>query len=249
MTSPRKKGQISKRLCEHFVKNYLKRHRVTVKRQGSDEDVILYELYQNVKGANRKKEFDMFCRTDHITIQRFGVTVTGTPATFNFMKFLIESGALEYLEQHIDEVWEDRKQFDKTRKGYTTCSPCDSDDDCDIADTMGSITNDTAHITTTTNHNLRDAVVPKDGDYAFLDPGTTPSGGGASQAEVPAKRKRGRPRGTASRLPPSLKPHAHINVERPFGEIDIKNTGFYMTKRDEGMPSNWVSTKRCRVDL
>lgn len=107
----KKNKKVSLRLIDWFVTNYSKKNNTTypiVRPNGAIEYFSPYQRYRDQLTSYPKKLFDPFCRGTIFKFQLNNETVIDTTVCqLNFFKWAIENLLLDYIEQHVDEIYTD----------------------------------------------------------------------------------------------------------------------------------------------
>jgi hypothetical protein len=112
------KSRISLQIIDWFVTNYAKKYDteyIVKMRTGILKDLVedfVFKVYHRYKlqcKAYTKKRFDSFCRWERIWIpDEHGELIETTVGQLNFFKWSIENNVLEYIDEHFDEIREDK---------------------------------------------------------------------------------------------------------------------------------------------
>lgn len=111
-------SSISLRNIEWFCNNYSKRKCIVYKVNGKDFNV--YNSYNAHLDSYQKKLFDP-CKRKYKNFPPFDITYNGkviqtTLCQLNYFKWLNEYNIMDYIKEHIKEIKEDLKMFDKSKK-------------------------------------------------------------------------------------------------------------------------------------
>jgi len=105
---------ISLRKLEWFVTNYAKANHVTYTTP-TGKMFTVHVAYKSSLDGYSKKLFDPFCRTERVEFHGF----TTTCAQLNFLKWCIQNGIIEYLDNVPIKYKEDEQILPGTREEYT----------------------------------------------------------------------------------------------------------------------------------
>jgi hypothetical protein len=100
-------ADLSLRLIDWFVTNYCRKHFVGYPLNG--QEFLVYISYKSQLKAYSKQYFDPNCRRERIMFQipnheAFMTTV----GKLNFFRWAIETKLIDYINEHIDEIQEER---------------------------------------------------------------------------------------------------------------------------------------------
>lgn len=118
-------ADLSLRLIDWFVTNYCRKHFVGYPLNG--QEFLVYISYKSQLKAYSKQYFDPNCRRERIMFQipnheSFMTTV----GKLNFFRWAIETKLIDYINEHIDVIQEERleamKVVDKKSRGGTESS-------------------------------------------------------------------------------------------------------------------------------
>jgi hypothetical protein len=104
---------ISLRKLEWFVTNYAKANHVTYTTP-SGKMFTVHVAYKSSLDGYSKKLFDPFCRTERLVFQGF----TTTCAQLNFLRWCIQNGVVDYLENAPIKQKEDERTRPETPEVY-----------------------------------------------------------------------------------------------------------------------------------
>ena len=125
--------RISLRLLDWVVTNHSKKNNLylTVNRDGTEETINLFLDYKAHLKSFSKRSFDPFCRRERVIVsfaadseKRKFLT---TPAQLNFYKWCIQTGVLQYCDDHLAELEADMIQNLRVRtegSRRAEISPC-----------------------------------------------------------------------------------------------------------------------------
>jgi hypothetical protein len=116
---------ISLRLIDFFVTNYCRKNFISYPLNG--QEFLVYVSYKSQLKAYSKQFFDPNCRRERIVFQIQGYEpFRTTVGQLNFFRWAFENQLLEYIQEHYDEIQEDRiacqKRNNLTQSSISTVS-------------------------------------------------------------------------------------------------------------------------------
>jgi hypothetical protein len=116
---------ISLRLIDFFVTNYCRKNFISYPLNG--QEFLVYVSYKSQLKAYSKQFFDPNCRRERIVFQIQGYEpFRTTVGQLNFFRWAFENQLLEYIQEHYDEIQEDRiacqKRNNLTQSSVSTVS-------------------------------------------------------------------------------------------------------------------------------
>lgn len=108
------KEKISLRDLEAFVTKYADIHTVWYSHK-DDPEYILHDRYKAALTSYKKGRLDPFRRSERVTIQYKGTLIESTLGQLNFLRFLIDSMALDYIEKNYSNMRVELQQIKKTK--------------------------------------------------------------------------------------------------------------------------------------
>jgi hypothetical protein len=108
-------SKVKLRVLDYFTTNYAKTHKVILTRTTTDENgeqfntsFNVYMAYQSQLNAYSKELFDPFRRKKKIgfevVLDDVRKLIKTTIGQLNFFRWIITTGILEYVEEHVDEI-------------------------------------------------------------------------------------------------------------------------------------------------
>lgn len=120
-------SKISLRIVDWFATNYAKKN-FTVYELVNGKTTRRMKVYNDYKlklKAYSKRRFDPFCRWERISVPyKDGTSIQTTIGQLNFFKWAIESGVVEYIEKHYQEIEEDMNSRNSNSRKRTDKSSC-----------------------------------------------------------------------------------------------------------------------------
>ncbi len=111
-------SRVSLRLLDFFAANYSKAHNITLTVKAGDEEdkasttqLVVHSSYKSQLRAYSKRNFDPFCRGNHIAFEYAdNELLTTTVGQLNFFRWIISNPILEYVEGNVDPIEAEMKQ-------------------------------------------------------------------------------------------------------------------------------------------
>lgn len=98
---------ISLRLIDFFVTNYCRKNFISYSLNG--QEFLVYVSYKSQLKAYSKQFFDPNCRRERIVFQVQGYEpFRTTVGQLNFFRWAFENRLLDYIQEHYEEIQEDR---------------------------------------------------------------------------------------------------------------------------------------------
>lgn len=98
---------ISLRLIDFFVTNYCRKNFISYPLNG--QEFLVYVSYKSQLKAYSKQFFDPNCRRERIVFQIHGhEPFRTTVGQLNFFRWAFENEILEYIQEHYEEIQNDR---------------------------------------------------------------------------------------------------------------------------------------------
>ena len=109
-------AEVSLRLIDWFVTNYARRHNVILQPPqqpgGASAHVNVHLAYRAQLKAYSKQQFDPFRRRDRIVFfYERSRSVETTVGQLNFFRWMLETGALDYVDAHAEDIERDMLQL------------------------------------------------------------------------------------------------------------------------------------------
>lgn len=108
------KTKYSASLLDWFTVNYAKEYGVSykIKRNGRLKFVLVEQSYNAALSANNKEYFDPFARGSK---QGYKITIVNSKGEYietairqlNFFRWAINNGVIEYVDKHVDDIYDD----------------------------------------------------------------------------------------------------------------------------------------------
>lgn len=116
---------ISLRLIDFFVTNYCRKNFISYSLNG--QEFLVYVSYKSQLKAYSKQFFDPNCRRERIVFQIQGYEpFRTTVGQLNFFRWAFENRLIDYIQDHYDEIQEDRiacqKRNNSTQSSMSTVS-------------------------------------------------------------------------------------------------------------------------------
>jgi len=101
-------SNISLRTIDWFVTNYTRRHNLMLSMAKDASPASVYVSYRTQLKAYSKQQFDPFRRRDRITyFYDEQSSVETTVGQLNFFRWMLQTGLLKYITDHIREIEKD----------------------------------------------------------------------------------------------------------------------------------------------
>ena len=108
------KGEISLRVLEHFVTNYISKNKVVLPNPRTPGDVVdVHSSYKEQLRCFHKVLFDPFCRSSCVggkrDVSRRKRQSGKSPSLrqLNFFRWAFRTGVLDYVSEHVGEIVSD----------------------------------------------------------------------------------------------------------------------------------------------
>jgi len=106
-------SQISLRDLEAFVTKYANIHTVWYPHENTE--YVLYDRYKAALNSYKKGRLDPFRRSERVVIKYNDQEIQSTLGQLNFLSFLVQSKALDYLENNYTKIRVELQQLKKTK--------------------------------------------------------------------------------------------------------------------------------------
>ena len=120
------------RVLDWFVTNYSKKNDISynIKRpNGTIENFCVFRSYRAQLKGCKKKEFDPFCRGNTMTLE-YDSPIDHSKVKFEtaicqlkFFKWAIENLVVSYVENHLDQIYDDMRQNGSKSQKTTSGDP------------------------------------------------------------------------------------------------------------------------------
>jgi hypothetical protein len=106
------------RVLDWFITNYSKKYNIiyNVKENGNIRHFVVYLEYKNQLDAFKKEYFDPFNRSTRIFLTYNDIEYELTIGKLNFLKWADMYNITNYVEEHLEEIFNDMNQTNKVRK-------------------------------------------------------------------------------------------------------------------------------------
>lgn len=99
---------VSLRLLDYFVTNYANKHKTTITKADDSIVICVHSSYKSQLKAFSKQQFDPFRRRERIIFKiSEDQTIETTVGQLNFFRWAIESGVLDYVQEHKNDIEKD----------------------------------------------------------------------------------------------------------------------------------------------
>lgn len=109
------KGEISLRVLEHFVTNYISKNKIVLPNPRAPGDLMdVHSSYKEQLRCFHKVLFDPFCRSSCAggkrDVSKEKKKKSPSLRQLNFFRWAFRTGVLDYVSEHVDEIVSDMNQ-------------------------------------------------------------------------------------------------------------------------------------------